>query len=96
MDKTRILIIGTAGRHYPPAFAGPHYPEGIPIFPEAELKVICRERRVELVVLAYSDFSHVQVMHLASRTLAYWRNSKPPGFLISLHDENGNGDIPLL
>lgn len=67
---TAAQIPGIAGRRYPPVLAGPRYPEGIPIVPEAELEEICRERRVELVVFSYSDLSHVQVMHLASRALA--------------------------
>jgi predicted GTPase len=67
---TAQQIPGIAGRRYPPALAGPLYPEGIPILPEAELEALCRERAVQEVVLAYSDLSHAQAMHLASRALA--------------------------
>jgi predicted GTPase len=38
--------------------------------PEAELEALCRRERVDTVVFAYSDVSHAQVMHLASRALA--------------------------
>jgi predicted GTPase len=67
---TAAQIPGIAGRRYPSALAGPRYPDGIPIEPEAELKRLIRERRVDQVVFAYSDVSHEHVMHLASRALA--------------------------
>jgi predicted GTPase len=67
---TAAQIPGIAGRRYPPALAGPRYPRGIPIFAEAGLEAVCRERGVDLVVFAYSDVPHTHVMHLASRALA--------------------------
>jgi len=67
---TAAQIPGIAGRRYPVALAGPRYPGGIPIEPEEALERIVRERRVDLVVFAYSDVSHEHVMHLASRALA--------------------------
>lgn len=67
---TAAQIPGIAGRSYPPALAGPRYPTGIPIVPEAELERICRHRGVDLVVFAYSDVPHAHVMHIASRALA--------------------------
>jgi predicted GTPase len=67
---TATQIPGIAGRAYPAALAGPRYPHGIPIEPEAALESIVRERRVDLVVFSYSDVSHEHVMHLASRVLA--------------------------
>jgi len=67
---TAAQIPGIAGRSYPSSLAGPLYPRGIPIREEAELEAICREARVDQVVLAYSDLPHVEVMHLASRVLA--------------------------
>jgi predicted GTPase len=57
-------------RVYPPELSGPLYPEGIPIRPEAELEDLVRQHGVDMVVLAYSDLAHEQVMHLASRSLA--------------------------
>lgn len=55
---------------YPPELAGPQYPDGIPIRPEAELADIVREEDVDAVVFSYSDVSHERVMHAASRALA--------------------------
>ena len=46
---TAAQIPGIAGRRYPPSLAGPLYPEGIPIEPEAGLEAICRGRRVDTV-----------------------------------------------
>jgi predicted GTPase len=67
---TAAQIPGIAGRRYPPALAGLHYPDGIPILDEAELETLCCTHRVDEVVFAYSDVTHAQVMHLASRALA--------------------------
>jgi predicted GTPase len=63
-------IPGIAGRRYPPALSGPHHPAGIPIVEERELEALCARERVERVVLAYSDLTHAEAMHLASRALA--------------------------
>ena len=67
---TATQIPGIADRRYPPELAGPRYPMGIPIRPEAELESIVRDERVDMVVFAYSDVSHETVMHAASRALA--------------------------
>jgi predicted GTPase len=67
---TAAQIPGIAGRRYPAALAGPLYPEGIPIADEGELEAICRREGVKRVVFAYSDVTHAEVMHLASRALA--------------------------
>ena len=63
------LDAGTA-RRYPSALAGEHYPDGIPIYPEAALEQLIAERDVDEVVFSYSDVSHEAVMHRASRALA--------------------------
>jgi predicted GTPase len=57
-------------RRYPAALAGPRYPNGIPIVDEAELASLCREKRVDRVVFAYSDVPYGRVMSLASIALA--------------------------
>jgi predicted GTPase len=67
---TATQIPGIEGRAYPPALAGERYPDGIPIVEEAGLDDVMREREVDEVVFAYSDVTHDQVMHLASRVLA--------------------------
>ncbi len=67
---TAAQIPDIAGKRYPPALAGPFYPEGIPIVDEIELADLCREQHIEQVIFAYSDVSHSQVMHQASIALA--------------------------
>jgi len=59
-----------ANRRYPPELAGRLYPRGIPIYPEECLEEVLRKHRVERVVFAYSDVSHMDVMHKASRVIA--------------------------
>ena len=101
MTKTKILIMGAAGRdfhnfntffrdnsayevvaitatqlpniddrRYPPELAGKLYPHGIPIYPEADLTDLIKKHAIDQVVFAYSDVSHVTVMHRASAALA--------------------------
>lgn len=67
---TAAQIPGIENRRYPPELAGPLYPEGVLIFPEENLPKILEDCRVEQVVFAYSDISHVEVMHRASLVLA--------------------------
>lgn len=67
---TATQIPNIDGRRYPASLAGPHYPEGIPIYPEADLEKLILDHDIEDVFFAYSDVSHETVMHLASRTLA--------------------------
>ena len=57
-------------RRYPPELAGERYPDGIPIRPESDLETLVDEEDVDTVVFSYSDVSHEDVMHQASRTLA--------------------------
>src|SRR5512137_2260580 len=52
---TATQIPGIDRRTYPPELAGRHYPEGIPIVPEAELEELIAEHDVDLVIFAYSD-----------------------------------------
>jgi len=101
MSKTRVLIMGAAGRDfhnfnvyfrdhpdyevvaftatqipniegrvYPATLAGQLYPQGIPIYPEADLVKLVKELQVDQVIFAYSDVSHEYVMHKASTVLA--------------------------
>ena len=67
---TATQIPDIAGRKYPAELAGPHYPDGIPIYPEEMLEKLIKEERINLAVFSYSDLSHVRVMNLASRVLA--------------------------
>ena len=67
---TAAQIPGIEERRYPTSLSGPLYPNGIPICPEDELEEVIRREAVQQVVFAYSDVSHINVMHLASRALA--------------------------
>jgi predicted GTPase len=67
---TATQIPNIDGRVYPAELAGPGYPDGIPIVPEADLERIVRDREVDEVVFAYSDVTHEHVMHIGSRALA--------------------------
>jgi predicted GTPase len=68
---TAAQIPGIGGRVYPPALAGPLYPNGIRILDEAELPELIRTEQVDQVILAYSDLSHEDVMHKASLVMAH-------------------------
>ncbi len=63
---TAFQIPGIAGRTYPPELAGDAYPKGIPIFDESELPGLIRKFNTDMVVFAYSDVPHLEVMHKAS------------------------------
>ncbi len=67
---TATQIPNIDGRVYPPELAGPSYPQGIPIYPEAELPRLISELRADQVVFAYSDLAHEDVMHKASIVVA--------------------------
>ena len=76
-DPTQRVVAFTAtqipdidGRTYPPELAGPRYPQGIPIVDESQLEQLIAAHGVDDVVFSYSDVSHEQVMHIASRALA--------------------------
>ena len=71
---TAAQIPNITGRTYPPQLSGPLYPQGIPIYPEPDLPRLVRELHVADVVLAYSDLSHIEVMHRASIALASGAN----------------------
>jgi len=67
---TAAQIPNIAGRIYPHELAGALYPSGIPIVPEDDLESVIVNHAVDQVVFAYSDVSHKEVMHRASRALA--------------------------
>jgi len=67
---TATQIPHITGRMYPPRLAGKLYPKGIRIRPEEDLDKIMRAEKVGLVVFAYSDVTHLAVMHKASQALA--------------------------
>lgn len=67
---TAAQIPHIEGRTYPPELAGPRYPRGIPIRPEAELESLVREEAVGLAVFAYSDVSFDHVTRTEARVRA--------------------------
>lgn len=64
---TATQIPDIAGRRYPAVLAGRLYPDGIPIFEEKDLESLIGDYSVDVVVFSYSDISHQNLMHLASR-----------------------------
>ena len=68
---TATQIPDIANRRYPPELADDaQYPDGIPIFEEKDLEKLIVTERVDAVVFSYSDISHQNLMHLASRAVA--------------------------
>lgn len=67
---TATQIPGIANRRYPTELAGALYPAGIPIFEEKDLEQLIEEHEIDSVVFSYSDISHQNLMHLASRVVA--------------------------
>ena len=67
---TATQIPDIANRRYPPELAGPLYPGGIPISDEKGLEKLISEQHADIVVFSYSDVSHANLMHLASRAVA--------------------------
>ncbi|MFH1018132.1 MAG: cyclic 2,3-diphosphoglycerate synthase [Pseudomonadota bacterium] len=67
---TATQIPDIAGRKYPAALAGSLYPKGIPIVEESELPSLIEKERIGMVVFAYSDVAHEDVMHKASIAMA--------------------------
>ena len=67
---TATQIPDIEGRTYPAELAGKLYPQGIPIFAEADLLKLIAEKSVDQVIFAYSDVPHEYLMHKASMVLA--------------------------
>lgn len=67
---TATQIPGIANRRYPTELAGALYPAGIPIFEEKDLEHLIEEHEIDSVAFSYSDISHQNLMHLASRVVA--------------------------
>lgn len=67
---TATQIPDIAGRRYPASLAGERYPDGIPIYDEADMAQLIRDLNVDEVVFAYSDVPHEYVMNRASTAIA--------------------------
>lgn len=77
---TATQIPDIEGRVYPPDLAGASYPQGIPIYAEAELPDLISRLAVDQVVFAYSDIPHEYVMHKASQILALGADFRMMGY----------------
>jgi len=73
---TATQIPDIEGRNYPSVLAGEQYPEGIPIYDESELERLIKENDIEEVVFSYSDIHHEDVMHKASKVMAWGAHFK--------------------
>jgi predicted GTPase len=67
---TATQIPDIEDRKYPAELAGKLYPEGIPIYPEEDLKKLIKESGISEIYFSYSDVPHTFVMHLASEIQA--------------------------
>ncbi|RMH68971.1 MAG: GTPase [Gemmatimonadetes bacterium] len=71
---TATQIPDIAGRKYPAELAGQLYPEGIPIYDEADLLSLIKEHQIDEVVFSYSDVSYQYVMSHAAAVMAAGAN----------------------
>ncbi len=60
---TATQIPGIDDKKYPAELAGTLYPNGIQIFPEAEIVELIKKHNVDLVIFSYSDQPHEAVMN---------------------------------
>ena len=67
---TATQIPNIDGRLYPPSLAGELYPDGIPIYDEADLDKLIKEENIDQVIFAYSDVSNQYIMNMSSRVNA--------------------------
>ncbi|MBP7850097.1 MAG: hypothetical protein KA053_07475 [Lentimicrobiaceae bacterium] len=63
---TAAQIPDIDGRKYPAALAGSLYPDGIPIFAEADLPRLIKEHNIHDCVFSYSDVTYQKVMSVSA------------------------------
>ncbi len=63
---TAAQIPDIEGRKYPAELAGKLYPDGIPIFPEAELPKLIKKLQADICSFSYSDISYQKVMSISA------------------------------
>ena len=73
---TATQIPDIDGRKYPAELAGKLYPNGIPIHDESDLHQLIEDNNIEEVVFSYSDIMHEDVMHKASKVMAWGAHFK--------------------
>ncbi len=66
-------------RKYPSELAGKLYPNGIPIHDESDLEQLIEDNNIEEIVFSYSDILHEDVMHKASKVIAWGAHFKMLG-----------------
>jgi len=76
---TATQIPDIDGRKYPVELAGKLYPNGIPIHDESDLQQLIEDNNIEEVVFSYSDIMHEDVMHKASKVIAWGAHFKMLG-----------------
>ena len=67
---TAAQIPDIDGRKYPTELAGNLYPEGIPIYDQAELDKLIKNLKVDQCVFSYSDVPYKRVMNIAAQVNA--------------------------
>lgn len=67
---TATQIPNIENRVYPPELSGKLYSKGIPIFNQRGLPALIKKYGVDEVIFAYSDVSHLEIMHTASLVLS--------------------------
>ncbi len=63
---TAAQIPDIDGRKYPAELAGKLYPQGIPIFAEADLAKLIKDNKVDDCVFSYSDVTYMKVMAMSA------------------------------
>ncbi|MCX6271732.1 MAG: cyclic 2,3-diphosphoglycerate synthase [Bacteroidetes bacterium] len=63
---TAAQIPDIDGRKYPAELAGKLYPDGIPIYAQAELPDLIKNLKADICVFAYSDVSYNNIMSISS------------------------------
>ena len=76
---TATQIPDIDGRKYPTELAGKLYPNGIPIHDESDLQRLIEDNNIEEVVFSYSDIMHEDIMHKASKVIAWGAHFKMLG-----------------
>jgi len=73
---TATQIPDIDGRKYPVELSGKLYSNGIPIYDESDLQQLIEDNNIEEVVFSYSDIMHEDVMHKASKVMAWGAHFK--------------------
>ncbi len=66
---TAAQIPDIADREYPSSLAGPHYPDGIPIYPETAIGTLVKEFGVRDVYFSYSDVSSQYLLQKVAQVM---------------------------